>query len=112
MDARGITANAWAERAGLPNANAIYNFLSGKSRSLSQATYEKLAGVFGISTSILTGDGYAEAADREAHLLSLFRVLDETHQRKAIARIEELLRSSRFADAPEDGVSSKKREAM
>lgn len=34
---------AWARAAGLPNANSLYNFLKGRSRSLSQPTLEALA---------------------------------------------------------------------
>lgn len=36
---------AWARSAGLPNANAVYNFLAGRSRSLSRQTTEALSGV-------------------------------------------------------------------
>lgn len=35
----------WARKAGLPNANAIYNFLAGRSRSLSRQTAEALTKV-------------------------------------------------------------------
>ena len=36
---------AWARLAGLPNANAIYNFLAGRSKSLSRQTAEALTAV-------------------------------------------------------------------
>jgi SOS-response transcriptional repressor LexA len=46
MRAHDITdIAAWARRAGLPNANAVYNFLRGRSRSLSAPTLEKLVAV-------------------------------------------------------------------
>lgn len=55
----------WAKNAGLPNANSIYNFLAGRSKSLSQDTYERLARVVpGTTVSVLTGEtNYIPADD-------------------------------------------------
>ena len=56
LDRHDITAANLAHRAGLPNANAIYNFLSGRTGSLSQGTLERIAAVFpGTSIDELTG---------------------------------------------------------
>lgn len=57
MDAHGLKPAAWAALAGLTNANSLYNFLGGRSASLSQATYERLAAsVPGATVAQLTGE--------------------------------------------------------
>src|SRR5262249_7868501 len=48
----GVSFNQWAARAGLANANGIYNFLNGASKSLSHETYEKLVGAFPAQVTI------------------------------------------------------------
>lgn len=54
---RGVKASEWARMAGLTNANAIYNFLNGQSKSLSYETYQRLASVFpGVTVAQLTGE--------------------------------------------------------
>jgi transcriptional regulator with XRE-family HTH domain len=56
MNEKDVTAADVARMAELPTANAIYNFLSGRSRSLSAETYEKIAkAIPGVSVSELTG---------------------------------------------------------
>jgi hypothetical protein len=53
----GLQPAEWAKRAGLRNANSIYNFLRGESASLNYATYEKLARVIpGTTIARLTGE--------------------------------------------------------
>lgn len=56
MAARGLEPAEWARRAGLTNANSIYNFLRGRAASLSQKTLEALASAEGVSVSELTGE--------------------------------------------------------
>lgn len=51
----GITPAAAAREAGLPNANALYNFFNGRSQSLSIETYESLARVLGTNVDVLRG---------------------------------------------------------
>lgn len=52
-----LEAAAWARMAGLSNANAIYNFLNGRSGSLSQDTARRLAdAVPGATVSDLFGE--------------------------------------------------------
>ena len=53
-----LTATDVAAGAGLPTPNAIYNFLTGRSRSLSQQTLEKIAAAIpGVTLAMLTGEG-------------------------------------------------------
>ena len=57
----GMTAADAARAAGFPTANAIYNFLNGRTSTLSQETYEKLAQVIpGASIASLVGLASAE----------------------------------------------------
>lgn len=42
MELEGITPSRLAREAGMKSPNALYNFLSGRSNSLSQETYERL----------------------------------------------------------------------
>lgn len=56
MDARGLVAKPWCERAKI-NPNTLYNFLNGRSDSLSQSTLEALAGAEGVPPSQLLGEG-------------------------------------------------------
>jgi len=64
LEQSGRSPAAVAREAGLANANTIYNFLKGRSNSLSVPTCEKLAAVLGISLSALTEipsrQGFAE----------------------------------------------------
>ncbi|MCW3476273.1 helix-turn-helix domain-containing protein [Limobrevibacterium gyesilva] len=56
MDRHGLKPAELARQTGLSNANTIYNFLNGRSRALSQKTYEKLARVMpGETLDSLTG---------------------------------------------------------
>lgn len=43
MSRKDLNPAEWARMAGLPNANAIYNFIAGRSSSLSQETLQRLA---------------------------------------------------------------------
>lgn len=61
MKSRDLKPAPWARRAGLPNANAIYNFLGGDSDSLSQKTLEALATAEGVEVAELTGDSLLTA---------------------------------------------------
>lgn len=65
MDERGLKAKPWADRAHV-NANAIYNFMAGRSASLSPETYAKLAEVEGVPAFVL--DGSAEVVRVETVL--------------------------------------------
>lgn len=57
MSRHDLQAARWARNAQLPSANAIYNFLSGRSCSLSQPTLERLVSVVpGSSISHLIGE--------------------------------------------------------
>ena len=47
---------SWAKSAGLPNANALYNFLNGRSDSLSTATLEALASCKNLTVSQVVGE--------------------------------------------------------
>jgi transcriptional regulator with XRE-family HTH domain len=55
MNARGLTANQWCTSAQVPAA-ALYNFLRGDSKSLSQQTLEKLAKEQDVSVSELLSE--------------------------------------------------------
>ena len=56
MDERGLKPHPWAQAAGL-RSSTIYNFLSGKSLSLSSDTLERLAKAAGASVDeILSGE--------------------------------------------------------
>lgn len=55
MEVRGLKPGPWARRAGLPTANAIYNFLRGDADSLSQDTLDALASAEGVQPDHLTG---------------------------------------------------------
>ena len=64
LDAAGMTPTDVARAANLVSPNAIFNFLGGRTASLSQATYEALARVIpGASLASLTG---TEAPDNVA----------------------------------------------
>lgn len=66
----GISPASWARDAGLSNANAIYNFLSGRSNSLSHKTYEKLAAARpGLTISHLIGETEKGAPTSVAQLV-------------------------------------------
>src|SRR4051812_19045395 len=57
IDQLDFTAAEWARKAGLPNANSIYNFLAGASRSLHPRTIEKLAEALpGMTVGQLLGE--------------------------------------------------------
>jgi transcriptional regulator with XRE-family HTH domain len=49
-----VTPTELARRIGAPTPNAIYNFLHGWSKSLSQATLERIAGALGVSLDELS----------------------------------------------------------
>lgn len=53
--ARGLTLAEIARKGGLPSANAIHNFLGGRSFSLSLATLQALAKVLDVSVDDLIG---------------------------------------------------------
>src|SRR5690242_4757787 len=53
---RNLTLQKACELAGLPNANALGNFLSGRSRSLNLETLEPLAQALKLPTSELIGE--------------------------------------------------------
>ena len=56
LDKNNLTCADVATSAGLSNANTLYNFLGGRSNSLSAATYEKLARVIpGATIDLLNG---------------------------------------------------------
>lgn len=58
MQQHELSPASWAKSAGLSNANAIYNFLSGQSRSLSQRVLERLTRVVpGAAIHDLMGGG-------------------------------------------------------
>jgi SOS-response transcriptional repressor LexA len=65
MDKHGVTPASWARRAGLANANPIYNFLAGRSRSLSAATSEALANAIGIDVGSIFANGELTAPHNE-----------------------------------------------
>lgn len=70
MAEKDVTAAEVARMAELPTANAIYNFLSGRSKSLSADTYEKIAkAIPGVSVSELTG--LSEAKPRKIKPVAL-----------------------------------------
>lgn len=55
--ANDLEPAAWARQAGLRSANAIYNFLNGRSSSLNSETYERLArAVPGTTVAQLVGE--------------------------------------------------------
>ena len=56
MEARGLKAKPWCERAGV-SPNTIYNFMNGRSESLAQDSIEKLAAAEGVPASFLLGEG-------------------------------------------------------
>jgi hypothetical protein len=47
MQARGLTAHAWARDAGMP-VGVLYSFLHGRSHALSRAEEQKLAQAAGV----------------------------------------------------------------
>lgn len=51
---RGVSISAWAKNAGI-GSSAIYNFLNGRSESLSQRTLEALAEAAGVDIGEITG---------------------------------------------------------
>lgn len=59
MDARGLKPHPWATKAGI-RSSTLYNFLAGKSASLSSDTLQKLAKVAGCTVDeLLEGKGPA-----------------------------------------------------
>ncbi len=57
MNRAAVTPTELARLAGLSNPNSIYNFLNGRSSSLSQATMESiLAALPGVTQEVLTGN--------------------------------------------------------
>jgi hypothetical protein len=72
MTQHELNPAGWAKSAGLSNANAIYNFLSGHSRSLSQRVLEKLTRVVpGASMLDLMGTGPDLGATANVPLLTV-----------------------------------------
>lgn len=59
MAEHGLTATSWARAAGMPTANAIYNFLNGHTRSLTQSTLERLARAAGSTVAEIIGESAA-----------------------------------------------------
>jgi transcriptional regulator with XRE-family HTH domain len=55
LDRHGLRPAEVAQRAGLPTANAIYNFYHGRSDSLTQVTLEKVAAALSVTTEELMG---------------------------------------------------------
>ncbi|MGE0154780.1 MAG: S24 family peptidase [Reyranellaceae bacterium] len=64
MKERGLSVNGWAKAAGL-SEGGLRDFLSGKSSSLTDRTYVKLANAVSLPASVLRGD---EAAPTELPL--------------------------------------------
>lgn len=56
LDDRGITPTKVAREAGFPTANIFFNFLHGRTKSLSLTTLEKVASAYGITISMFTGE--------------------------------------------------------
>ncbi len=72
MDAYGLKTAPWAKKAGV-SPSSIYNFLNGRSDSLSQRNLEALAGASGHPVSELTGEtslgtGYGFGLSEEGEL--------------------------------------------
>ena len=61
MDARGLKPKPWCERAGL-SPNSLYNFLNGRSDSLSQPTLEALSAAENVHPSQLMGESVVPLA--------------------------------------------------
>lgn len=65
MDARGLRPHPWATQAGI-RSSTLYNFLAGKSASLSSDTLQRLAKVANCSVDELLG-GHAPAPVSTSH---------------------------------------------
>jgi transcriptional regulator with XRE-family HTH domain len=76
MTERDLSAATLAKKAGLHNANTLYNFLNGHSASMSQPTIEKLAKAAGASSAEMFGEG--QAISRQAPVI-ISRVRAESH---------------------------------
>jgi hypothetical protein len=62
MQTNQITPAEWARQAGLQNPNGIYNFLAGRTKSLSLETLTRLAIASGTTVGTLTGEGLGAIA--------------------------------------------------
>lgn len=63
----GLTPAEWARLAGLANGNALYNFLAGRSATLSQPTLQRLADALpGVLVSDIFGETEAKRRDLSA----------------------------------------------
>lgn len=72
---RGLTINELGRRIGRRNGNAIYNFLNGRSRDLSNRTLIGVANVFGITLDSLTGHQPPEIPGLPPELIEVLRLL-------------------------------------
>jgi hypothetical protein len=59
MQERDLSPAILAKKAGLPNANGLYNFINGHSASIAQSTIEKLARATGTSSAEMFGEAQA-----------------------------------------------------
>lgn len=100
MKRYGINAHAWAISAGLRNANAIYNFLRGRSRSLSQESLEALAKAAQLEVAELTGEKPANITPEERALLEKYRRLSDKHKTFVQTTIDHLLDTDSNDDDP------------
>lgn len=108
MDERGTNPNEWAGKAGMTTGNAIYNFLSGDTRSLAYTTYIKLAQVYAVPVGVLTGDPVSPEEMAEAQVIALYRQIDEGRRATAIQMLE-VLANQQNNPPVSPGRSSKKR---
>ena len=70
MARHNLNPAEWAKRAGLPTANTLYNFLGGHTRTLNQATLEKLSrAVSGSSIQDIVGPDENAGATARVPLL-------------------------------------------
>jgi SOS-response transcriptional repressor LexA len=65
MDEHGLKPASWAKKAGLRSANPIYNFLAGRSRSLSAETSEALATAIGVDVGSILANAELTPAHNE-----------------------------------------------
>lgn len=70
MARHNLSPAEWAKRAGLPTANTLYNFLGGHTRTLNQATLEKLSrAVAGASIQDIIGQDASAGSTAQVPLL-------------------------------------------
>ena len=94
MSRHNLSAAEWAKRAGLPTANTLYNFLGGHTRTLNQATLEKLSrAVAGASIQDIIGQDASAGSTAHVPLLPVrvtaaLGVWRPTYEAPSVTKIE------------------------